>query len=41
MKVRHFRRQFQGTWRQFSRLAVTIVCVEMLWLACVANAAWG
>lgn len=39
MKVRHFRRQYQGLWRQISRLAVAIVCFELLLFVVLAHRA--
>ena len=39
MKVRHFRREFQGAWRQLSRLAIAIVCLELVLVAMMLHRA--
>jgi hypothetical protein len=39
MRVRHLRRQYRSAWRQLSRLAVVIVCFELVLAAVLAHRA--
>lgn len=39
MKVRNFRRQYQGLWRTLSRLAVFVLCLEVLLIVLIVQRA--
>jgi len=39
MRVQHFRRQYRGVWRYLSRLAVVVVCLELVLMVMIAQRA--